>query len=235
MARLLTILAIGAWFTAAVWGGLHGIFNHPDMPPVALGAFILVPITGFLLAYTLSAAFRTFAQHIDMRLLVGSHIWRFVGVGFVIGWLTGNLPAQFGVPEGLFDIIAAAGATILLVPLSRGEFPRRWLFVWNVFGVLDLISAITVGALYSNGTLGILSAGTVTTQVMTVFSGQPHPDLFCAALHPHTSPYFCEAEAGAQFAQRRRSRRTPFSAIHLSIARSRAVPEDLPFAQTAVE
>lgn len=178
MTRLLTILAIGAWFAAAVWGGLLGIFSHPDVPPVSLGAFILVPITGFLLTYALSAAFRAFAQHLDMRLLVGSHLWRFVGVGFVIGWLTGDLPAQFGIPEGLFDIIAALGATILLVPLNRGEFPRRWLLVWNVFGLLDLISAITVGALYSNGTLGILSAGTVTTRVMTIFPVSLIPTFF---------------------------------------------------------
>jgi len=178
MARLLTILAIGAWFAAAVWGGLHGIFSHPDVPPVSLGAFILVPITSFLLTYALSAAFRTFAQNLDMRVLVGSHLWRFVGVGFIIGWLTGDLPAQFGIPEGLFDIIAAVGAAILLVQLNKGEFPRRWLLIWNVFGLLDLISAITVGALYSNGTLGILSAGTVTTRVMTIFPVSLIPTFF---------------------------------------------------------
>ena len=178
MTRLLTILAIGAWFVAAVWGGLLSIFSHPDVPPVSLGAFILVPITGFLLTYALSAAFRTFTQQLDMRLLVGSHLWRFVGLGFVIGWLTGDLPAQFGIPEGLFDIIAALGAAILLIPLNRGEFPRRWLLVWNVFGLLDLISAITVGVLYSNGTLGILSAGTVTTRVMTIFPVSLIPTFF---------------------------------------------------------
>jgi hypothetical protein len=178
MTRLLTILAIGAWFVAAVWGGLLGIFSHLDVPPVSLGAFILVSITGFLLTYALSAAFRTFTQQLDMRLLVGSHLWRFVGLGFVIGWLTGDLPAQFGIPEGLFDIIAALGAAILLIPLNRGEFPRRWLLVWNVFGLLDLISAITVGVLYSNGTLGILSAGTVTTRVMTIFPVSLIPTFF---------------------------------------------------------
>lgn len=178
MIRLLTILAIGAWFAAAIGGGLHGIFNRSDVPPIALGAFILVPIAGFLLTYTVRSAFRIFAQHLDMRLLVGSHIWRFVGLGFVIGWLAGDLPAQFGIPEGVFDIIAALSAAILLVPLNRGEFPTRWLLVWNVFGLLDLISAITVGALYSKGTLGILSAGTVTTQAMTIFPVSLIPTFF---------------------------------------------------------
>jgi hypothetical protein len=178
MTRLLTILAIGAWFAAAVWGGFRGLFNQPNVPPVFLGAFILVPITGFSLAYFLSGTFRAFAQGLDMRLLVGSHLWRFVGVGFVIGWLTGDLPAQFGIPEGFADIIAAAGAAMLLIPLSRGEFPRGWLLAWNVFGLLDLVSAITVGVLYSNGTLGILSAGTVTTRLMTVFPVSLIPTFF---------------------------------------------------------
>ena len=62
MTRLLTILAIGERFAAAVWGGLRGLFNQPNVPPVFLGAFILVPITGFSLAYILSGTFRVFAK-----------------------------------------------------------------------------------------------------------------------------------------------------------------------------
>jgi hypothetical protein len=44
-------------------------------------------------------------------------------------------------------------------------------------------------------------------------SGQPHPDLLRASLHPRTSPGFREVEARAQFVQRRRSHPISFGVV----------------------
>ena len=46
---------------------------------------------------------------------------------------------------------------------------RTWLLVWNTFGLADLLSALIVGVLYSNGPLGVLSRGGVTTELMVTF------------------------------------------------------------------
>src|SRR6266700_3369585 len=163
-ARTLTVLALVGWFVAAFIGGLMGIINEPGRPPLVLLGFIGLPILGFVVAYVSSVSFRAFADSLSLTLLVGS--------------LNGALPAGFGIPEGFGDIIAASGALALLPGLRRGTASRGWLLAWNTWGFVDLVSAITMGVLYSNGPLGILSAGTVTTGLMVTFPVSLIPTFF---------------------------------------------------------
>ena len=177
-ARRITILALVAWFVAAVTAGALGIVNEPGRPPLVLASFFVVPILGFVLAFAASPSFRAFTDTIPLSFLVGSHLWRFVGIGFVIGWLTGALPAGFGIPEGFGDIIAAAGAAALLPSIRRGTVSRGWLLAWNIFGLLDLLSAITVGLLFSESALGVLHTATATTRPLVTFPVSLIPTFF---------------------------------------------------------
>jgi hypothetical protein len=177
-ARELTVLAIAVWFAAAFVAGAFGIVNEPGRPPLVLLSLFVVPILGFVTAYATSASFRAFTETIPMALLVGSHLWRFVGVGFVIAWLVGRLPGGFGIPEGFGDIIAAVGALLLLPSVRRGAAPRGWLLAWNVFGTLDLVSAVTVGILFSEGPLGVLGTPASNTTLMVTFPVSLIPTFF---------------------------------------------------------
>jgi hypothetical protein len=176
--RLVTVIAIGAWFVAACICGVLGIIDSPGRPPIVLGSFIVLPVLGFVAAYLISPSIRAFAASLSLALLVGSHLWRFVGLGFIIAWLKGSLPAGFAIPEGLGDIVAALGALLLLPTLREGRVPRGLLLAWNTWGFLDLVSAIAMGVLYSNSTLGILSRGTVTTRLMVTFPVSLIPTFF---------------------------------------------------------
>jgi hypothetical protein len=176
--RRLSLFVVGIWFIGALLGGALGLFNTPGKPPGLLAIFILLPIVGFITAYRISASFRSFAQSIDLKWLVGLHLWRFVGLGFVIGGLAGVLPGGFAWPEGLGDIIAATGALFLFILLRKGKTPKKWLLAWNIFGLIDLISAVTMGILYSNSSIGLLSAGTVTTGLMVRFPVNMIPTFF---------------------------------------------------------
>ncbi len=178
LSRTLSILLISFWFAASLIGGALGIFNEPGKPPVMLAGFIVVPIAGFIVAYFISSSFRSFSQSIDLKLLVVLHLWRFVGLGFIIGWLAGVLPAGFSLPEGLGDTVAAAGALVLFTVLRKGKAPKGWLLAWNIFGLIDLISAITVGILYSNSSIGILNKETVNTSFMVSFPVNIIPTFF---------------------------------------------------------
>jgi hypothetical protein len=178
IARTVTVLAFFGWFATACVAGVRGSVNQPGQPPLVLLGFIVVPILSFLAAYLFSASFRAFTNEISLTLLVGSHLWRFVGLGFIIAWLQGKLPQGFAIPEGVGDIVAAAGALALLPMLRRGVVPRGWLLVWNTWGFIDLVSAITVGVLYSQGPLGLLSPGTVTTRWMVTFPVSLIPTFF---------------------------------------------------------
>lgn len=178
VARRLTILGVVVWFAAAFVAGVLGLVNQGTRPPVALAALYVVPILGFLAAYGASASFRAFARAIPLTLLVGSHLWRFVGLGFVLAWIAGELPAGFSIPEGFGDIIAATGALVLLPMIRKGTASRGWLLAWNTFGLIDLVSAITMGVLYSEGPVGLLSTPASNTAWMVTFPVSLIPTFF---------------------------------------------------------
>jgi hypothetical protein len=202
-ARTLTILAVSGWFLAACLAGLRGLVNQAGGPPLVLFGFVVVPILGFVAAYRFSPGFRAFARRIDLALLVGSHLWRFVGLAFVVAWLNGALPAGFAVPEGFGDIVAAAGALALVPMLRRGTASRGWLLAWNTWGLVDLVSALAMGVLYSDGPLGLLAPGTVTTRWMVTFPVSLIPTFFVPLfllLHALTFVRIAEmAPASARF------------------------------------
>ncbi len=171
---------IGFWFVAAFVGGAIDLFNQPDVPPLSLGIFLLAPIGGFILAYAVSPRFRQAIDQIPLWLITIAHVWRFVGLGFVIGTLVHVLPPQFGYPEGIGDVIAALFCVPLALAIRRNRrSPRlRTAFVaWNIYGLIDLTSAITMGILYSNGPLGVLR-GDVSTALMVTFPVNLIPTFF---------------------------------------------------------
>ncbi len=170
---------VGIWFVAAFIGGLAGLFMQPK-PPLFLGLFLLVPIIGFSLAYRFSTRVRHAVDAIPLWLITIAHVWRFVGLGFVIGAIANVLPVQFGYPEGWGDFIAAS----LCLPLARAIRRRQYLpslrgfFVaWNIFGLIDLVSAISLGILYSLGPFGVLRTD-VSTSLMTTFPINLIPTFF---------------------------------------------------------
>jgi len=179
MTRFL-LIAIGAWFALAFIGGMLDIFYQPGVPPLTVGLFLLAPIGGFTVAYTLSPQVRLAVDSIPLWLITIAHVWRFVGIGFVIGAIVNILPAQFGYPEGIGDVIAAALCLPLAFALRRHDHtPRlRTAYVaWNIFGLIDLVSAITLGVLYSPSSFGVLRTD-VSTQLMTTFPVSLIPTFF---------------------------------------------------------
>jgi hypothetical protein len=177
-ARRWSILAVGAWFAAAAAAGSLGLVNQPGRPPLVLALFLALPALGFVLADRMSPSFREFANGIPLAVLVGSHLWRFVGLGFVLAFSLGALPAGFAIPEGLGDIVAAAGALLLLPRIRSGAASRGWLLAWNAFGFADLLSAIIVGVLYSESAVGVLHTATANTTLMVTFPVSLIPTFF---------------------------------------------------------
>jgi hypothetical protein len=83
---------------------------------------------------------------------VGINTCRIGGVGFLILHNQGRLAAPFATSAGWGDIITGLAAIPLAFMASRGRLPRGLLIIWNVFGALDLIVAIMLGALSAPGT-----------------------------------------------------------------------------------
>lgn len=171
---------IGVWFLASCLGGVSGIFNQPDVPPVTVGLFILLPTCGFIIAYASIPRLQHAVDGIPLWSITIAHIWRFIGLGFVIGAVVNALPPQFGYSAGIGDIATAAICLPLVRALRkphRSHGLRTMFIAWNVFGLVDLLSAITVGILYSPSSFGVIRTD-VSTALMTTFPVNLIPTFF---------------------------------------------------------
>ena len=91
----------------------------------------------------------TVARVIDavpQQWLIGVQLYRALGVIFLILYATGKLPGLFAWPAGVGDI--AIGLLAPVVGLAYARAPRDtagFVRAWNVFGILDLVVAVTTG------------------------------------------------------------------------------------------
>jgi len=143
--KLIPIL-LGAWLVFALTASaLHGFQNDPNKPPIVLGLAASIPILIFLVWYRISAGFRAFVLSLNPRALVYVQSWRIAGFVFLVLYSVGLLPGFFALPAGWGDI--AIGATAPLVAMQLTQPDRRAGFIlWQVLGMADLISAVSMGA-----------------------------------------------------------------------------------------
>ena len=166
-----------------VWVGLIFAFGATEAfvvasgtPPLRLLAAVLGPVIAFLIAYRLSAAVREFALIADLRFVTATQAWRFGGFAFLALYTYGVLPGYFAWPAGLGDMAIGAAAPWMLVGLARepGFAASRRFVTWNVLGILDLIVAVTLGAvvplLFPN-VVGAIPTGAMTRLPLVLIPG----------------------------------------------------------------
>ncbi|HEV2805704.1 MAG TPA: hypothetical protein VGW57_12325 [Chthoniobacterales bacterium] len=108
---------------------------------------MIVGLTSALIAaYWLSASFRGWLKALDLRGIVALHLTRFVGFYFLWLYHRGELPYRFAVPGGWGDIIVATCATILLLTWSSLGRRRPVLFIWNIYGLADILFVVATAA-----------------------------------------------------------------------------------------
>ncbi|HJT98838.1 MAG TPA: hypothetical protein VJ696_11030 [Rhodanobacteraceae bacterium] len=161
----LPAILLVVWLAAVLVLGASGAFMAPPhTPPFALLAGFVLPIASATAAYRASSRFRAWVLGLEPRLLVALNAWRFGGFAFVALSVHGILPGFFAWPAGLGDMAVAATAPWMLARLSDSPaFAASPAFVrWNRLGLLDLVVAITLGAIG-----GFLASGRpVTTAPM---------------------------------------------------------------------
>ena len=140
-------VVLGGWFTAtaviAGHGWYHTRLGHgvPWLPIAVAGFF------GLLLALRrIPVVARALAAPGLASRLEYPHLFRVEGVVFLIMMVLGYLPALFALPAGLGDIAAGIAAPLVAYRLARGTGRRAALW-HNVFGMADLVVALTLGAL----------------------------------------------------------------------------------------
>jgi hypothetical protein len=118
--------------------------------------------------------------------LVVPHTFRFVGLSFLIpGVASRSLPSAFAVPAAYGDLVAAILAVVATLALSARAFwaiPIVWVF--NVWGTIDLLHAIYQGQIGVRIDPGSLGAAFYITTVVVPALLVSHGLIFRLLLRP---------------------------------------------------
>ena len=172
--RLTVPIALTVWLLLVVSLGAAGAFvGPPGTPPLAIAIGVTAPLLIFFACLRLSQSFRGFVLSLDLRLIAGMQAWRWAGLGFLALYANKVLPAGFALPAGLGDMaIGVTAPWIILALIGRPGFAARSTFIfWNIFGILDLVSAITLGTagtLIATGAAGEISTAPMATLPLLV-------------------------------------------------------------------
>jgi hypothetical protein len=132
------------WLAVAIALGFSGLLGYVRPPGPQILIFGLT--AGLFGASWLSRSFRDWLSTLDLRAVIALHLTRFVGFYFLWLYGKGELPYRFAVPGGWGDIIVATAAALILVTW-KALGGRRWvLFLWNVYGLIDILFVVGTAA-----------------------------------------------------------------------------------------
>jgi hypothetical protein len=164
---LAVAVVLTAWFLAVVSLGAFGAFTTPPgSPPLPIAIGATAPLLLFFASMWLSRSFRDFVLSLDLRLIAAMQAWRWAGLGLLALYAHHVLPAVFALPAGLGDMAVGVTAPwMLLGLLQKPGFATGASFIrWNLFGILDLVVALSLGtlsALLATAGPGEASAGSM--------------------------------------------------------------------------
>lgn len=160
------------WFFAVILLANDQFFvASPGRPPLTLLAAATAPVLLFLFGVSLSPAVREFALTVDLKFATAVQAWRLGAYTFLILYSYGYLPGYFAWPAAIGDMFVGATAPLLLRRIDQAAFRQgKIFFLWNVFGILDLIIAVALGALGSllADNAGGISPTTIMSQLPLV-------------------------------------------------------------------
>ena len=140
------------WVVVAFTLSARGFFVGSAASQVPRIAYAMLPLAIGYLAYRLIPSVRTVVGEIPLHSMIGLQLYRALGVVFLVEWLLGALPGAFALPAGIGDIAVGVAAPWVAARVKAGAPGSRALAIrWNVFGIADLVVAVTMGVTTTPG------------------------------------------------------------------------------------
>jgi hypothetical protein len=159
--RVRTWFAIAIPFTlwlAAIWAlAVGGVFEPrppvPGRPPIPLLPLaIFLPTIAALVLLLRSKRVTALLNAQPAAWLVGLQAYRVFGGIFLINYARGLIPGEFALPAGIGDVTVGLLALPAAAYVASGTaLGRRIGIAWNLLGLLDFVSAISLGFMTSPG------------------------------------------------------------------------------------
>jgi hypothetical protein len=143
-ARLALGAGVGVWIALAIAITLSGAVTESRF---VLPAFFMLPLVAAALAATSPAARRAMMA-IPMSSIIALNAMRVLGVLMLVAAATGVMSGPFPYAAGIGDVLTGAFALAVARVAARKPNDVRVL-EWNIFGALDLVVAVSLGATYA--------------------------------------------------------------------------------------
>jgi len=142
---------LGGWLLTSGLLARAGAYHQPSGQAAAwFGVAVAGTMLVLLAATRIPVMARILAVPDTPARLALPHTLRVVGVTFLLVMAQGHLPAVFALPAGLGDIATGLAAPFVAWRLAQGSGRAR--AVWfNLFGILDLLVAFSIGFLAGLG------------------------------------------------------------------------------------
>jgi hypothetical protein len=146
------------WFAVAWLLSQRNVFSVGvnELPRIELP--LLIPIVAGLALMLRTESGRAVVAATPQSWLVGLQVYRALGFMFLVLWAQGKLPGEFALPAGIGDIIVGVTAPFVAWLNARNAPSAAAVTrLWNIFGIADLVVAVTTGFLTSPSPLQMLA------------------------------------------------------------------------------
>jgi hypothetical protein len=155
------------------------VFQVNTLPPRVL-LFTAIPLALFYFLFVFrTKLFWNILEQVTLSQLVRIHIFRLVGVFFILGWAYKILPKNFAFVSGIGDIFAAITAIFVAILIDKKvKNYKKITLVWNIIGFWDIVIVI-VSAFY-------ITKQAIETNTLGVLEMAKFPFCFIPAFAPAT-------------------------------------------------
>jgi len=155
-----------AWLLAVVCLAAAGGFARP---PLGIGLALVIPIALGVIAVARLKSARSFALEIPLATLIALHVGRLIGGFFLALQAAGRLSPTFALTAGRGDILIALAALPVAWAVQRRVAGWWWVAVaWNVLGIADLATAVTLGVGSANSPIQFVFEPPGSGAIMTL-------------------------------------------------------------------
>ena len=155
----------------AVAAGFSGVLYHA---PAGVSGLIMGGLTLTLLALCFVwRPLKLWLASVDLGVLVALHTTRFVGLAFLLLYVRGDLARDFAM-TGWGDLAIAGWALVVTTRCLPVRGPRclRSIGIWNGVGLLEKITAISIGlAACHRDPMGMVPLRTMPLILLPIFLG----------------------------------------------------------------
>jgi len=154
----------------------HGLFNVVSFPPKVL-LYTTFPYSLLLFVFVINSKFyKKNIEEASLEELIKLHVFRIIGVFFILLAVHDALPKPFAYIAGLGDIITALSSIAVAKAVRyKKTYAKTAAYLWNTFGFIDILfTAVAANILtfisVNTGSMGVDSLAVFPFCIIPAFA-----------------------------------------------------------------